>query len=135
MRDQQAIHRPASRRNMRMVAAASVVLCFAALHVLGTKEVAVGLFPSPWDKLAHVMTFALIGGAFGLATGTQGWRRAVCCIAGAVLAGVLDEWHQAFLPGRHASWMDLLADTAGGVLAAALLRLKCWLAHRRTSHR
>jgi hypothetical protein len=135
MKDPQSIHRPASQRNVRMVAAASVVLGFAALHVLGAKAMAVGLFPSPWDKLAHVMTFALIGGAFGLASGTRGWHRAVFCIAGAVLAGALDEWHQAFLPGRNASWMDLLADTAGGVLAAALLRLKCWLAHRRTSHR
>lgn len=132
MRDSETTYNPALQRNIRMAAGASVVLGFAGLHVLGAQAFAVGLFSSPWDKLAHVMTFALIGGAFGLATGTRGWRRAICCVAGAVLAGALDEWHQAYLPGRNASWIDLLADGVGGLLAAALLRLECWLAHRRT---
>jgi VanZ family protein len=132
MRANETIHNPTLQRNIRMAAGASVVLGLAGLHVLGAQAFAVGLFSSPWDKLAHVMTFALIGGAFGLATGARGWRRAICCVVGAVLAGILDEWHQAFLPGRNASWIDLLADTAGGVLAAALLRLECWLVHRRT---
>lgn len=132
MRDSETTYNPALQRNIRMAAGASVVLGFAGLHVLGAQAFAVGLFSSPWDKLAHVMTFALIGGAFALATGTRGWRRAICCVAGAVLAGALDEWHQAYLPGRNASWIDLLADGVGGLLAAALLRLECWLAHRRT---
>jgi hypothetical protein len=132
MSDHEAIYSADLQRNIRMVAGASVVLGFAALHVLGAQAFAVGLFSSPWDKLAHVMTFTLIGGAFGLATGTQGWRRAACCVAGALFAGAMDEWHQAYLPGRNASWTDLLADTAGGVVAAAVLRLEHWLVHRRT---
>jgi len=120
------------QRNVRWLAGASVVLGFAGLHVLGAQAFAVGLFTPPWDKLAHVISFGVIGVAFGLASGTRGWRRTACCIAGAVLAGAMDEWHQAYLPGRNATWMDLLADAAGGVLAAALLSLAHWRVRRRT---
>lgn len=131
MKSSETTHNPELQRNLRLLAGASVVLGFAGLHVLGAQAFAVGLFTSPWDKLAHVISFGLIGAAFGLASGTGGWRRTVWCIAGAVIAGALDEWHQAYLPGRNASWMDLLADAAGGVLAAALLSLEHWLVRRR----
>lgn len=123
------------RRNTRLLAAMTVVLTGACLHVLGAQPFAVGLFPSPWDKLAHVVTFALIGGAFGFASGKRGWPMVFYCIVGAVMTGILDEWHQAYLPGRTASWSDLMADAVGGVLAAALLSWGHWLAQRRTWHR
>jgi hypothetical protein len=119
------------RRNVRLLAAMTVMLAGAGLYVLGAQSFAVGLFPSPWDKLAHVLTFAGIGGAFGLASGRQGWPRVFYCIAGAVLIGMLDEWHQAYLPGRAASWSDLMADAAGGALAAAALSWTHWLVQRR----
>ncbi|MEO8020897.1 VanZ family protein [Polaromonas sp.] len=109
----------------------TVILASAGLYVLGTQAFAMGLFPSPWDKLAHVITFAWIGGAFGLATGKRGWPRVFYCIAGALLIGITDEWHQAYLPGRTASWSDLLADAAGGALAAAALSWRHWLIQRR----
>jgi hypothetical protein len=132
MKSSETTHNPELQRNLRLLAGASVVLGFAGLHVLGAQAFAVGLFTSPWDKLAHVISFGLIGAAFGLASGTGGWRRTVWCIAGAVIGGALDGWHQAYLPGRNASWMDLLADAAGGALAAALLSLEHWLVRRRT---
>jgi hypothetical protein len=130
MKSRETTHNPELQRKLRLLAGASVVLGFAGLHVLGAQAFAVGLFTSPWDKLAHVISFGLIGAAFGLASGTGGWRRTVWCIAGAVIGGALDEWHQAYLPGRNASWMDLLADAAGGALAAALLSLEHWLVRR-----
>ena len=126
---------PVLQRNIRLLAGMAVVLGGAGLHLLGAQALAVGLFASPWDKLAHVMTFALLGGAFGLASGTRGWTRAACCMAGAVLAGITDEWHQAYLPGRNASWIDLLADAAGGMLAAGLLSARHWRVQGRTGHR
>jgi hypothetical protein len=119
------------RRNVRLLAAMTVILAGAGLYVLGAQAFAVGLFPSPWDKLAHVVTFAGMGGAFGLATGKRGWSGAFCCIAGALLIGIMDEWHQAYLPGRTASWSDLMADAAGGALAAAALSWKHWVMQRR----
>lgn len=35
-----------------------------------------------------------------------------------VLYAVLDEWHQAFVPGRNASWFDALVIDAGGAFLA-----------------
>ena len=41
-----------------------------------------------------------------------------------VLVGMLDEAHQAFLPGRSSGWDDLLADAFGALLGVfALARL------------
>ncbi len=122
-------------RHIRVFAFVAVILAGTGLHVLGAQAFAVGLVHSPWDKLAHMMTFAFLGGAIALASGTRGWRQALFCIGGALLMGVLDEWHQAYLPGRMASWSDLFADIAGGVLAATLLAAWQRTMHRRARYR
>jgi VanZ family protein len=106
---------------MRMVAAIAFLAAGAGLFVLGARPMAVGLFDPPWDKLAHIATFALIGCAAGIASGIQGWFRVACCVAGAIAVGAADELHQVYLPGRSASWADLLADAVGGLTGAALL--------------
>lgn len=108
-------------RTLRILAGMSVVLTATALYTLGAQPIAVGLFPSPWDKLAHLLVFGMVGAAAGVASGTRGWRMALCCVASAVTVGAMDELHQAFLPGRAASWYDLAADAAGGFLGSAAL--------------
>lgn len=108
---------------VRVAAAIAFLIAGTGLFILGAQPIAVGLFSPPWDKLAHVGTFALIGCAAGVASGSQGWLRAACCVAGALALGVTDELHQVYLPGRSASWADLLADAVGGVVGASLLHL------------
>lgn len=49
----------------------------------------------------------------------------------ASLYGVGDEWHQSFIPGRNASWQDLLANTLGAGLVVAAWRLP--VKNRRTA--
>ena len=73
--------------------------------------------------------------AAGLAGGMRGWRMVMCCVAGALLVGGMDELHQMFLPGRSASWADLAADAAGGLLGAAALALLHRLWGGRPAHR
>jgi len=93
------------------------------LLLLGAQPFAVGLVPSPWDKFAHGFVFALLAAAIGLASGLRGGRMVLLAFTGALLVGVMDEWHQVFLPGRQAGWDDLAADAVGGLLGAVLARV------------
>ena len=45
-------------------------------------------------------------------------RRAVIVLVLALLYSASDEFHQAFIPGRHASLRDFLADAAGASACA-----------------
>lgn len=105
------------------------------LFILGAQPIAVGLFDPPWDKFAHIATFALVGCAAGVASGSQGWFRIAYCVAGALALGIADELHQAYLPGRYASWADLIADTAGGLAGAGFLHFVDVLGMRQLRNR
>jgi len=88
------------------------------------------------QNLAHAPVFAALAfcwlralsGALeipGAAYGAAALVTSVCA--------VLDEWHQAFVPGRHASVGDLLLDVAGigGMLViVGLTRLRADAARR-----
>lgn len=123
------------QRTLRILAALSVVLAAGALYILGAQPVAVGLIPAPWDKLAHLFIFAIVGGAAGVASGKRGWRMTLYCVAGAMMVGAMDELHQAFLPGRAASWSDLAADLIGGILGAGAVEAAHRFAGSRVKHR
>lgn len=73
-------------------------------------------------KLAHLTEygiFALL--LYGLpskkSSGHWQPRRAVYCILGAALYSLTDEFHQLFVPGRHASLLDCGIDTLGAAMA------------------
>lgn len=97
------------------------------------------VLPSPpgmSDKLAHAITYAILGAAclFGLVAAD--WRRiaprtSVLAVIVAVLYGVSDEFHQAFVPGRTPDVFDVVADGAGAILAVGLLWLSAILLRRR----
>jgi len=92
--------------------------------------------PSPSrapDWLLHGAEFGLLSLllARALAGGWRGrlnMRRAVLTILLGVLYGASDEWHQSFIPGRHAAAGDLVADSAGTLLglAAAAAAPRIW---------
>jgi VanZ family protein len=78
-----------------------------------------------WDKIAHMILYGILGvlvfrsvgfrrGAFGLAV--------ILCVA----YGLLDEFHQHFIPGRTPSFADLAADTVGAFAGVIVV-------HRRLS--
>jgi len=84
------------------------------------------LFPGQ-DKLFHAAVYAVLG---ILVTGTlrpergSGSRRQVWLAAALVAGyGILDEFHQSFVPGRSAEFFDVVADVAGGLLGIAIMRL------------
>jgi N-acetylglucosaminyldiphosphoundecaprenol N-acetyl-beta-D-mannosaminyltransferase len=115
----------------RLLAALLLGLLCLGLLWGGAAPVAVGLFKAPWDKLAHLSVFAVIGMTFGMCTDARGWRVVLWAVAAAVAVGAIDELHQLALPGRDAGWDDLAADALGGLLGAGLLNgLYRWLDER-----
>jgi VanZ family protein len=83
-------------------------------------------------KMAHVTEF----GAFsitvfrGVRAGRNGWRLgwALATLVIAVAYAGLDEWHQSFVPLRHATPRDVGIDAIGALLAQFIV---WWYATRR----
>ena len=113
------------------------LLCTATLVVVlfwgGSQPFAAGLFPVPYDKIAHSLYFGTLSLLFWLGTGGR-WPVLLFVIVSAI--GGLDELHQATLPGRVADIYDFMFDTAAaGLIIAVLERNKFALTEtqRRTN--
>ncbi|MCU0869395.1 MAG: VanZ family protein [Burkholderiales bacterium] len=102
----------------RIAAGVVGALFVATLLQQGAQPYAVGLFPAPWDKVAHFVAFFGFGGLVAIAAGRRGlWWAAA---AAAMALGAVDEWHQTTLPGRMAGWDDWLVDAGAGIAAGAV---------------
>jgi VanZ family protein len=90
-------------------------------------------FPNPpgprgpeWQSyLAHIVEYAVLGllAVRLLATlrpGAPAWRVAAAAWMLAVLYGISDEFHQSFVPNRHASALDVAFDALGGAIGVGL---------------
>ena len=71
------------------------------------------------DKLFHFIAFGILGFfSMGAAKAdTQGYRHVqmLLTIVLVTLYGVLDEFHQYFVPGRVADHYDVMADMVGAI--------------------
>jgi len=78
-------------------------------------------------KLAHVTEFGVFSTTVfhGLRGPREGWRWNWAFVTLAIAVGYagLDEWHQSFVPLRHASVRDVAIDACGALLAQALVWL------------
>ena len=77
------------------------------------------LFETLGDKFLHLIEYAVLAvlcyRAFRRAAGPFAAGYAVMfAIVTASFYGVTDELHQAFVPVPHRTWLDWMADTAGG---------------------
>lgn len=78
------------------------------------------------QNLLHIPAYALLAWVWCWSLPAWGPSRAVIMIAAVVLAGLfglVDEWHQTFVPGRYGSATDLALDLLGAILGV-------WLASR-----
>lgn len=79
------------------------------------------------DKLIHTAIFFVFGLLvyraleFRMRRSSFDWRRAVLTVTAVALYGVLDEVHQAFVPGRTSDAWDATVDAVGGALSACIL--------------
>lgn len=79
------------------------------------------------DKVFHAAAYLIYALAMFLAVWVWSGSRPVTWTlsVGGVLSAVYaisDEWHQSFVPGRHATVDDVIADLVGIILAALLFR-------------
>ncbi len=81
-----------------------------------------GLLHAFLRGLAHLIEYAIFALLlYGLpgekSRGLWRPRRAIFCIVVATVYSLTDEFHQLFVPGRHASLLDCGFDTIGAALA------------------
>ena len=97
---------------------------FVLLFGFGSTPASANLVAHPWDKLVHVLVFALL--TFGLRQALP--RIPVSLIIGIALSvALVDELHQFFVPQRQPGWDDGIADGIG-----VLGGLSIWRQYRRT---
>ena len=89
--------------------------------------------PPSVQNALHVPAYVALAWAWCWALGA--WLRVpvVAAIAACVIAsayGVVDEWHQSFVPGRYASLTDVTLDIAGAMIG---IWLAAWVASRARS--
>ncbi len=82
--------------------------------------------PSWSDKLAHFLEYLILAFLFYRGIRGERWRMGVpawliVVATGLVLAGI-DEYHQAYVPGRDSNILDWVADMAG-VVSGTLIAL------------
>ena len=94
------------------------VILVVALFWGGGQPFAVGLFPVPYDKLAHSVYFATLAVLLWFGMGGR-WPVLVFLVVSAI--GGLDELHQSTLPGRVADFHDYLIDTVAAGLVISVL--------------
>jgi VanZ family protein len=70
----------------------------------------------PADKAVHFIAFSLLALLLWKATGMP-----LFALAAAVVFAGLDEWRQAYIPGRDSDATDFLADVCGVLATGALL--------------
>lgn len=78
-----------------------------------------------WSILGHMSMFGLLGLAIWWALGMNSRlfnrERAWYAIGITTLYGVLDEFHQSFVPGRDPNILDVLVDFTGAALAVLII--------------
>ncbi|MCG8555426.1 MAG: VanZ family protein [Proteobacteria bacterium] len=92
----------------------------------------------PWrDKGVHFVEYAVLG-ALVVRGALRTWplvsrvRLLLLSWTATAIWGLIDEIHQAFVPGRLADVADVVADVLGGVAGVAVAGLLSWLAARRS---
>jgi len=106
-------------RALRIGCILLAVLTTVNLFYLGAKPFAAGLFPEPWDKLAHLVVFGAISTLLWIGASSRVPAWAIVLVVAAI--GALDELHQATLPGRNADIYDFITDVIAAMVALVAL--------------
>ena len=97
----------------RLAAVVAAVAIFIAI-LLGSPVA----LPGGSDKVVHFVVFSLLTLCLWQATGGE---MPILVIAGVICLGALDEWRQAYVPGRVSDAKDFIADLCAALATGALL--------------
>ena len=83
------------------------------------------------DKVVHAVFFAILTGlmlwadkpSLSQANTIKTWRPWLWATL-AMFYGVVDEWHQSFVPGRSPDVFDVIADAVGALVATAVVVMR-----------
>jgi VanZ family protein len=89
---------------------------FAAAIICGVVTVGGIAFPDPWDKAVHFAVFSALTVCLWRAT-----EMPLLALGAALLLGGLDEWRQAYIPGRFSDAKDFVADACAVLATGTLL--------------
>jgi VanZ family protein len=102
-----------------LVVLAYMALMFGISSIPGSAIDRLGL-SARWANLAHVPLFAGLSFASFWALQGARWLRGLGAALLCAAFAISDEWHQAFVPGRRFSALDLELDALGIVLGLGL---------------
>jgi VanZ family protein len=75
------------------------------------------------DKLLHALAYGVLAYFFSRSlpgSETMSMKHALLAAMLAIAYGITDEYHQSFVPGREADIRDVLADSAGALIAVQI---------------
>jgi VanZ family protein len=89
---------------------------FAAAIICGVITVGGIALPGLWDKALHFTVFSMLTVCLWRAT-----EMPLLALGAALLLGGLDEWRQAYIPGRASDAQDFIADACAVLTTGTLL--------------
>jgi VanZ family protein len=89
-----------------------------ALGIVAGMLLAPATLAAGWDKAAHFVAFSALTFCLWRASGGA---TPLLVVLAAILFAALDEWRQAYVPGRVPDAQDFLADACAVAATAALL--------------
>ena len=105
------------------------ILIVAAITFLSSRSTlpVTPMFPG-FDKVLHFIAYGALAFTIGLWFSAESWtsfplRNFLICTIIASVFGVIDEFHQYFVPSRVCDFWDWVADTMGGAAGAAFYLL------------
>ena len=81
------------------------------------------VFAITWDKLLHVIEYFFLGILGYRAYENKYKHISIIVSIYGVLFGCIDEMWQSFIPGRHPSYYDVIADCIGVILGVITIRM------------
>ncbi len=118
----------------RRAAYLPAVLWMVMIFTLSSREKfpsAGGLSDRVAPIAAHLFLYGVLSGLLLLATifrGRMTFKTALGIVVVSTLYGVIDEYHQSFVPGRDSSLFDVIVDAIGSSIVVAMyLLVPQWL--------